>query len=123
MRLLLDHGATIDVFQAAALGDVERLRALLDEDPQRVNARDAQHRTPLYEAAHNLHLEAVELLLARGADLEARTSGGETRSPRRSRTPGTPGGRRSSRACGRRAPRSACATPCAWASWGGCRSS
>jgi RNA polymerase sigma factor (sigma-70 family) len=78
VRLLLDHGATIDVFQAAALGDVGRLRALLDEDPQRVNARDAQQRTPLYEAAHNLHLEAVELLLARGADLEARTSGGET---------------------------------------------
>jgi RNA polymerase sigma factor (sigma-70 family) len=78
VRLLLDRGASVDVFQAAALGDLPRLRALLDEDPRRVNARDAKDRTPLYEAAHNLHLAAVDLLLARGADVEARTAWGET---------------------------------------------
>jgi RNA polymerase sigma factor (sigma-70 family) len=73
VRLLLDHGATADVFQAAALGEVGRLRALLDEDPQRVEARDARGATPLYHAARNLHLGAVDLLLARGADVEAHT--------------------------------------------------
>jgi RNA polymerase sigma factor (sigma-70 family) len=78
VRLLLDRGATVDVFQAAAMGDVPRLRALLDEDPQRANAHDEKNRTPLFEAAHNLHLDAVDLLLARGADVEARTDWGET---------------------------------------------
>ena len=78
VQLLLDHGAEVDVFQAAALGDVARLRALLDEDRQRASARDEKGRSPLYEAAHNLHLEAVELLLERGAELEAQTQWGET---------------------------------------------
>ena len=77
VQVLLDHGATVDVFQASALGDVPRLSALLDEDPQRANARTEKNRTPLYEAAHNLHLAAVELLLDRGADVETRTDWGE----------------------------------------------
>ena len=78
VSMLLDHGAEVDVFQAAALGDVARLRALVDEDPSRVNARDEKNRTPLYEAAHNLHLEAVNVLLERGAELEVATAWGET---------------------------------------------
>jgi len=78
VRMLLDHGAEVDVFQAAALGDVARLRTLLDEDPARVNVRDEKNKTPLYEAAHNLHLDAVNLLLERGAELEVMTTWGET---------------------------------------------
>jgi cytohesin len=75
--LLLAYGARIDVFQAAALGDVVRLRALLDAEPQRLRARDAHGATALYHAAHNLHLGAVELLLERGADVEAHTPPGQ----------------------------------------------
>ena len=78
VRLLLEHGAEVDVFQAAGLGDVERLRARLDEAPEAVNAKDEQGRTPLYEAAHNLRVEAVELLLERGAEVGAATQWGET---------------------------------------------
>lgn len=78
VRLLLDHGAEVDVFQAAALGDVDRLRRLLDADPHLATARDEKGRSPLYEAAHNLHLDAVNLLLERGAALEAQTEWGET---------------------------------------------
>jgi RNA polymerase sigma factor (sigma-70 family) len=78
VRLLLDHGAAVDVFLAASLGDVERLRALLDEDPERVHARDAHGSTPLFHAAHNLHPAAVNLLLERGADVHARRTDGQT---------------------------------------------
>lgn len=38
-RHLLERGATPDIFMAAALGDVELARALIEEDPQCLNAR------------------------------------------------------------------------------------
>jgi RNA polymerase sigma factor (sigma-70 family) len=78
VRLLLDRGATVDVFQAASLGEIERLRALLDDDPERVHARDAHGGTALFHAAHNLHLAAVDLLLVRGADVNAQRRDGQT---------------------------------------------
>ncbi len=76
--LLVARGARVDVFRAAALGDVPRLRALLDADPALVRATDAAGRTALYHAAHDLKLEAVDLLLNRGADVNARFPDGQT---------------------------------------------
>jgi ankyrin repeat protein len=76
--LLIERGARIDVFLAAALGDVPRLRALLDADPALVRATDAAGHTPLYHAAHNLKLDAVDLLLDRDADVDARAGDGQT---------------------------------------------
>src|SRR5262249_36398956 len=48
VRLLLERGATVDVFLAASLGDVDRLRALLADDPGLVRATDGEGSTPLY---------------------------------------------------------------------------
>jgi len=76
--LLVERGGRIDVFLAAALGDVPRLRALLDADPALVRATDPAGRTALYHAAHDLKLGAVDLLLERGAEVDARAPDGQT---------------------------------------------
>jgi ankyrin repeat protein len=68
-RIFLDHGATLDIFEASAIGDVDRLRELLAEDPSRANAFAPDGFTPLGLAAFFRHPEAVRLLLANGADV------------------------------------------------------
>jgi ankyrin repeat protein len=68
-QIFLDHGATLDVFEASAVGVVDRLRELLVEDPSRVNAFAHDGFTPLGLAAFFRHPEAVRLLLANGADV------------------------------------------------------
>jgi ankyrin repeat protein len=68
VRILLERGTTLDVFEASAVGDVGRLRELLAEDPARVNAFAADGFTPLGLASFFGHPEAARLLLAQGAD-------------------------------------------------------
>lgn len=67
----------LDVLEAAAIGDVERLRALLDEDPSLANAWSDDGFTPLHYAAFFGQPEAAKLLIERGADLEARSTNRE----------------------------------------------
>jgi Ankyrin repeats (3 copies) len=58
---------------AAQFGHVEILRILLDagEDPNRYNPPGGHsHSTPLHQAAGNGHLEAVKLLVERGARVD-----------------------------------------------------
>lgn len=64
----------LDVFEAAAIGDVERLRALLDADASLVNQWSEDGFTPLHFAAFFGHPPAAKLLAERGADLEARST-------------------------------------------------
>lgn len=78
-RDLLDavraHLDELDVFEAAALGDLAGLTAELDVDPSAVAARSADGFTPLHLAAFFRQTDAVALLLARGADVDARGTG------------------------------------------------
>lgn len=62
---------TLDVFEAAALGDTARLEELLDAEPALVDAWSADGFTPLHLAAFFGNDDAVDVLLARGADVEA----------------------------------------------------
>ena len=66
---LLARGATVDVFAAAHLGMIERLRTLVDDDPSLVHARGGDGKTPLHSAAT---VEIARDLLDRGAVIDAR---------------------------------------------------
>lgn len=63
-------GAELDVFDAAALGRVDRLRELLDREPLLVEGLSDDGFTPLHLACFAGGVEAVRLLVERGAPLE-----------------------------------------------------
>ena len=67
-RLLLDRGTPLDVFEASAVGDAERLRELLAGEPTRANEFAADGFTPLGLASFFAHPAAARALLASGAD-------------------------------------------------------
>lgn len=70
IQVLRQHGATLNIFEAAALGDVTELRALLQKSPELANARrDHCDATPLHAARGNI--EAARLLIEFGADVNA----------------------------------------------------
>jgi uncharacterized protein YndB with AHSA1/START domain len=64
------EGTQLDVFDASALGRSERLRELLDADPELVHALSDDGFTPLHLACFSGSPDAVRLLVERGAPLE-----------------------------------------------------
>ena len=67
-RLLIDRGAAHDLVIAAALGDMERVRTTLDEDPGQIAAARPSGKRALSSAVEFGHQDIVRLLLDRGAD-------------------------------------------------------
>lgn len=67
-RLLLARGATCDLTIAAALGDADRVVALLDRDPDSIHQMRANGKRPLSAAVEFGHGAIARLLLDRGAD-------------------------------------------------------
>jgi uncharacterized protein len=76
-RALAESRSDLDVFEAAAIGDVDGLRSVLDEDPSLANAWSDDGFTPLHFAAFFGHPESARLLIDRGAELEARSTNRE----------------------------------------------
>lgn len=65
------------LFDAARRGDVERLAALLDEHPDKLHARARPYEWTLLHLAAR-HPAAIDLLLKRGLDVNAREKGDNT---------------------------------------------
>ncbi len=66
-RLLRDRGAVLDLFDAAAVGDVAVLAGFLSADPAAANRFSPDGWTPLHLASFFGQAKAVELLLGYGA--------------------------------------------------------
>jgi ankyrin repeat protein len=69
VNLLLKHGATMDIFVAAILGDARLVRQMLRENPGLVSSRGPDGATPLHFAGSPA---VARVLLAAGADPNAR---------------------------------------------------
>jgi ankyrin repeat protein len=70
-RELLRPDEELSVFEAAAFGRCDRLRRLLRDDPATVNAFSDDGFTPLHLAVFGGQEEAVRVLIAHGADVDA----------------------------------------------------
>lgn len=68
---LVARGAEYDIWTAAAIGDAERVAAMLNDEPSLVNAKNSVNKRPLGYAAKHGHVVTVKLLLERGADPNA----------------------------------------------------
>lgn len=66
-KLLLNSGVALNVFEAAAAGQLERLVTLLDKEPAQLDAFSADGFTPLGLASFFGHIEIVKALLDRKA--------------------------------------------------------
>ncbi len=69
--LLFQAGVQPDIHEAAAIGQTEGVRALLNEDARLLDAYSAEGFTPLALAAHFGHVETVWLLISHGANVNA----------------------------------------------------
>ena len=77
-ELLVNAGAKVEAIDAAAMGDMELLRHVLNVHPTAVNERDDMGNTPLHYAVMRGRADAVKLLLSRAADRKAKNNPGDT---------------------------------------------
>ena len=80
-RELLPPDAELSVFEAAAFGRLERLRAILGEDPGQATALSGDGFSALHLAVFGGQEKAVRLLLEHGADPNALSTNEEVRVP------------------------------------------
>jgi len=71
LALLRARGAELDVFEAAAAGDAERVRTLLAANASLRDAHAPDGWTPLHLAGHFRQTSVIDVLLAHGADVNA----------------------------------------------------
>ncbi len=70
-QLLIRHGAPLNLFEASAAGQIEVVQEILDASPEQVNAWAPDGFQPLGLACFFGHTPLVELLLARGAEVNS----------------------------------------------------
>jgi ankyrin repeat protein len=75
-ELLLNNGAELNIFEASAVGNTQRVKNLLIESPELIGSYSADGFTPLGLAAHFGNEETVKLLLEYNADINTRSTDG-----------------------------------------------
>jgi ankyrin repeat protein len=78
VKLLIDHGAKMDIVVVAMLDMGDRVKELLHANPDVVNVTEHGDMTALHWAAARGHLKTVQILLAAGADPDSSSASGET---------------------------------------------
>ena len=78
---LVTHGVLLDVFEAAALGDVLRLEDILSADPAAAHSFSGDGWTPLHLAAAFGTPDSVDLLLQHGAQVDAMSKNPQRNQP------------------------------------------
>ncbi|HLK21175.1 MAG TPA: ankyrin repeat domain-containing protein [Bryobacteraceae bacterium] len=79
--LLLERGVPLDFFAACMAGKCDRLQEMLDADQSWLNSYSHDGWTPLHLAAFFSQPDAVNELLARGANVNARARNGTNNMP------------------------------------------
>jgi ankyrin repeat protein len=80
VALLVDRGATLTLYEACAVGAVERVERLLASEPD-LNALGHDGWTPLHLAAFFGHADIAERLVARGARTSPRSDNATGNTP------------------------------------------
>ncbi|HVR38374.1 MAG TPA: ankyrin repeat domain-containing protein [Thermoanaerobaculia bacterium] len=80
-RLLADSGAKVSIAEACALGDSDRVRSMLDADPQSLHSRSEDGYPCLGLAVFFRNGELARDLIARGADVNAAANNAQRVAP------------------------------------------
>jgi len=67
-----------EIHDAAQQGDLAKIKRLLEKSPELLKSRSENEKTPLHFAAQGGHKDIVELLIAKGADVNAKNVAKET---------------------------------------------
>jgi ankyrin repeat protein len=88
VEALLNCGVSVTIHEAAMLGDVETIAYMLDLESKLISEFSFDGWTPLHLACFFGGYEAVELLIARGGDVNARSTNGMSNMPIHAATAG-----------------------------------
>ena len=81
VALLVARGAHHHIFSAICTGDLDLIRSVVAQDPKALDRRMSkfeQRLTPIHFAISRKRYDIVDLLIALGADVEAKDGNGET---------------------------------------------
>ena len=79
--LLLETGIELTLHEASACGDLNRIRSILDQHPERINEYGSDGFTPLGFAAYFGHIELVKIMIERGADVNFHSKNAQNVAP------------------------------------------